>query len=98
MDFRPEASIGITISGIYRSVYVTTNHIHTCMLWNDNDRRLWENIRQNKTKLGSIKVYDVYWFLGRMLFINLYGHRVWLTYRWIHKFWNKLFVKQDSKR
>jgi len=72
-------------------------NLYTSMLWNDNDRRLWENIRQSKTRLGSPQMHDVYGLLGWMSVINMLGHRVWSAYRWIYKFWHNLLTKQDSQ-
>ena len=84
----------------------TTNYIYTRMLWYDNDRRLWENIRQLKEadKLLRDRVaeshdtlHDVHGNVDRDVLIYLYGYRLWLVYRWTCKLWNKLFAKQGSK-
>jgi hypothetical protein len=68
------------------------------MLRYDNDRRLWENIRQSKTELGSPKVYNVYGILGWVSALGMFGYRIWNIYRGLHKLWNNLFAKQDSRR
>ena len=100
MDSPAVASTGTIIKN------ATTNHIYTRMLWYDNDRRLWENIRQLKEADKLIRdrmaephdtLHDVHGDVDRDVLVHLYGYRFWLAYRWICKFWNKLFVKQDSK-
>lgn len=101
MDFHPGDYTGITTKND------RTINLYTSMLWNDNDFGLWQNIRSHKNKDREVRhtntnlydqVYNVHRALGRLLLDNLYGHRVWSIGRWLYKRWNKLSIKQDSKR
>lgn len=74
------------------------------MLWNDNDRRLWEDTRKAKRddEISWIshayvhaELHDVHGNVDRIPHDTNYGNRFQLVYRWLHKLWNKLFVKQD---
>ncbi len=76
------------------------------MLRNDNDRRLWENIRKAKSDdqiswASHAHIYadlhDVHGNVDRIPHDTNYGNKFQLVYRWLYKFWNKLFIKQDSQ-
>jgi len=72
------------------------------MLWNDNDRRLWEDTRKAKrddqVSWNShahiyADLHDVHGNVDRIPHDTNYWNKFRLVRGWLYKLWYKLFVK-----